>query len=451
MLKTLLGQRLAQRPVSQLVRGGLSRPALEEFERRLVPSVPTPDHVVVVIEENHAYHEIIGSSAAPYLNGLAAQGALLTNSFAIEHPSEPNYLDIFSGSNQGITSDGVDNPGSLSAPNLGQVLLAKGLTWGAYVEDLNLPDFDHDHAPWDLFNNAGCPGAVHDFSAWPTDFTQLPHVSIVTPNVQNDMHDGTIQQGDTWLQDHFDSYAQWAKTHNSLLIVTWDEDDGTQGNQVATLFVGQPVATGQYGEQINHFNLLRTVEDMYGLSYAGASATATPISDIWNHPPVLAPIPNQTIAASQQVLTVPLSASDPDGDPLTFTVTAQSLAYVLTQQTGTLTYVSAWDNFGGRGEKWLQATSGQWYFILANGELYQWDGVSRASGTLLGNVGASYHDDPTRLTNPPANQPHAALTIAGNTLLITRDPAWISGMQITVTVSDGLLTDSKTFTVTVPS
>src|SRR5205085_7845207 len=150
-----------------LVRRGPFRPSLEALEDRQCPTggVPTPDHVVLVMMEDHSYNEIIGSSSAPYINGLAQQGALMTNSFAIEHPSEPNYLDIFSGSNQGITTDGVDNPGSLSAPNLGQELLAKGLTWGAYVEDLtDGNNYDHDHAPWDLFNNDGSPGAEHDFS-----------------------------------------------------------------------------------------------------------------------------------------------------------------------------------------------------------------------------------------------------------------------------------------------
>src|SRR5437762_2641528 len=121
------------------------RPQLETLEERLAPSV-TPDHVVLVIEENHGYSEIIGSSQAPYINSLAAQGALMTNSFAITHPSEPNYLDLFSGSNQGITRDGVDTPGSLSSANLGQEFLAKGLTWGAYIEGIT--DYDHDHAPW---------------------------------------------------------------------------------------------------------------------------------------------------------------------------------------------------------------------------------------------------------------------------------------------------------------
>src|SRR5438552_14777435 len=73
------------------------RLALEELESRLVLTLPRPDHVVLVMMENHNYGEIIGVSSAPYINNtLAAQGALMTNSFAIEHPSEPNYLDIFS-------------------------------------------------------------------------------------------------------------------------------------------------------------------------------------------------------------------------------------------------------------------------------------------------------------------------------------------------------------------
>jgi hypothetical protein len=281
-----------------VIKDAADTPLAANFSSTFTTAAP-PDHVVIVVEENHSYNEIIGSPSAPYINSLASQGALMTNSFAIEHPSEPNYLDLFSGSNQGITTDGVDNPGSLSTPNLGQEVLAKGLTWGAYIEGLtNGVNYDHDHAPWDLFNNNGSPSTEHDFSAWPTDFTQLPQVSIVTPNLQDDMHDGTIQQGDTWLQNNIDSYAQWAKTHNSVLIVTWDEDDGTQNNQIPTIIVGQNIVPGQYNEQINHFNVLRTIEDMYGLSYAGSSATATPITDIWSSTTSTPPAAPSNLAAT---------------------------------------------------------------------------------------------------------------------------------------------------------
>jgi hypothetical protein len=58
-----------------------------------------------------------------------------------------------------------------------------------------------------------------------SNFAALPTVSWVIPNLLDDMHDGTIAQGDTWLKNNMDAYAQWARTHNSLLIVTWDEDD----------------------------------------------------------------------------------------------------------------------------------------------------------------------------------------------------------------------------------
>src|SRR5215469_9651114 len=98
--------------------------------------VPRYDHVVLVMEENHSYNEIIGSgTGAPYINNtLAAGGALFTNSFAIEHPSEPNYLDLFSGSNQGVTDDSC--PHTFSTENLGSELAAAGRTFTGFSEGL---------------------------------------------------------------------------------------------------------------------------------------------------------------------------------------------------------------------------------------------------------------------------------------------------------------------------
>ena len=97
-------------------------------------------------------------------------------------------------------------------------------------------------------------------------------------------HDGSISQGDTWLNTNLSGYATWAKTHNSLLIVTWDEDDGSATNRIATIFTGAKVNTGQFSETSNHYNVLRTVEDMYGLPYAGASANAAPINNVFAAP-----------------------------------------------------------------------------------------------------------------------------------------------------------------------
>ena len=146
--------------------------------------VPRPDHVVVVMEENHNYGEIIGAAAAPYINSLAHGGALLTNSHANEHPSEPNYLDLFSGSNQGVTNDSC--PHTFSTANLGAELIRAGLTFGGYSDDLPSTGYTgcssgkyvRRHSPWVNFTNV--PAADNmPFTAWPSDFNKLPTLSFV--------------------------------------------------------------------------------------------------------------------------------------------------------------------------------------------------------------------------------------------------------------------------------
>jgi acid phosphatase len=267
-----------------------------------VAALPAYDHVVIAIEENRAYSEIIGSPSAPYINSLAAQGALFTSSYAIQHPSEPNYLELFSGSNQGVNDDDTYTPPAFTTPNLGAALLAKGYTFGGYSESLPSVGFTDSsyttvpgqnqyvlkHNPWVNWQDAptnGIPAAANmPFTSFPGNYASLPTVSFVVPNEQNDMHDGSISQADTWLNTNLSGYATWAMTHNSLLVVTWDEDDGNGDNRIATIFAGADVTTGQFSETINHYNVLRTVEDMYGLPYAGASADAAPISDVFTVP-----------------------------------------------------------------------------------------------------------------------------------------------------------------------
>jgi acid phosphatase len=269
------------------------QPSVEELEARQVLSVPTPDHVVIVIEENHGYSQIIGSANAPYINYLASFGALFTQSFALSHPSQPNYLQLFSGSNQGVTSDSC--PHTFNGANLGAALETVGWTFGGFSETMPSVGFtgcsfggsggyQRKHNPWVNFTNVSAADNM-PFTFFPfDDFTQLPTVSFVVPNQNNDMHDGSVQQGDDWLGNNIDPYVNWAYDNNSLLILTFDEDNGLQGNRIPTLFLGPMVNPGAYPERINHYNVLRTIEDMYGLPYAGQSADAFPIEDIWVDP-----------------------------------------------------------------------------------------------------------------------------------------------------------------------
>jgi hypothetical protein len=263
------------------------------------PYLPRPDHIVMVIEENHSYRQIIDSPDAPYINRLAAQGAVFTQSFGVTYPSQPNYLALFSGSTQGITDNSC--PHTFSTPNLGHALLAAGLTFAGYSEDLpsvgslicSVGLYARKHNPWVNWQDSvtnGLPATANvSMTSFPTDYTTLPSVSVIVPNQVNDMHHGkdpdTIQTGDRWLREHLDAYVQWAQQHNSLLIVTWDEDDKKENNRIATLFVGSMVQAGRYDQRITHDNVLRTIEDLYGLSHTGATADATPITQIWKVPP----------------------------------------------------------------------------------------------------------------------------------------------------------------------
>ncbi|WP_214322488.1 alkaline phosphatase family protein [Nonomuraea sediminis] len=252
------------------------------------PAIPRYDHVVVVIFENTNYSTVKGSSNAPYLNQLASQGALFTDSYGVTHPSQPNYLALFSGSQQGVTNDSC--PKDFSAANLGQQLLDAGLTFKAYSEGLpsagsttcSSGRYVRKHAPWVDFPTVKGSGYHVPYSQFPTDFGKLPTVSFVIPDMCDDMHDCSTKTGDTWLKNNLDAYAQWAKSHNSLLIQTFDEDNFTSVNKIFTTFVGAHVKAGyESSGQINHYTVLRTIEEMYGLPALGNAKNKSPITDVW--------------------------------------------------------------------------------------------------------------------------------------------------------------------------
>ena len=258
-------------------------------------ALPRPDHVVIVLEENRAYGQVIGSAAAPYINRLARGGAIFTNAYAITHPSQPNYLALFSGS----THDVLDNrcPLRLAGENLASALARRSLRFGIYSESMPSAGFEgcasatnayaRKHNPavnWQGVNVA--PEANLPFDRFPTDLSTLPTVAIVVPNQTNDMHDGAsasaaVTQGDSWLGSHLNAYVQWARAHNSLLIVTWDEDDGSDGNHIPTVLAGPMVRSGSYGARIDHYSILRTLCEMYGLQAPGKAAQAAPIGGVW--------------------------------------------------------------------------------------------------------------------------------------------------------------------------
>lgn len=251
-------------------------------------AIPQPAHIVIVVEENHSENAIIGNKSSPFITTLAANGANMTQSFAETHPSEPNYLALFAGNTFGVTKDLCPVNGG-AAPNLGSELLAAGYTFVGFAEGLpaagspvcSAGKYARKHVPWANFTNVPAANSL-PFSAFPKgNYSSLPTVSFVIPDNGDNMHDGSIAQADSWLNREMSGYANWAVANNSLLIVTFDEDDNSSRNQIPTVFYGAHVRPGNYSEQINHYNVLATVEQMYGLPKTGYAANAAPIADIW--------------------------------------------------------------------------------------------------------------------------------------------------------------------------
>lgn len=304
-------------------------------------SLPVYDHIVIVVEENKDYTEVIDADLAPYINKyLRAEGASFTNMYGEEHHSQGNYFWFFSGSNQDVGfNDIVPNEDNnknypFTAPNIASQLIDSGYTFSGYSESLpyigcdtirtfNIIErngkmdtiglYGRKHVPWISFANV--PDSLNkrflDFPKDTADFKNLPTVSFVIPNLNNDMHNGpdsvSISIGDSWLKKNMDAYYQWSKNNNSLLIITFDENDDFRHikgltdpdrnhicpdsllaedmdpkikkdtlandyeNKVVTIFAGAHIKQGEYseGKGITHVTILRTIEAMYGLPKAG--------------------------------------------------------------------------------------------------------------------------------------------------------------------------------------
>ncbi|GAA3302644.1 acid phosphatase [Dactylosporangium vinaceum] len=246
-------------------------------------ATPGPGHVVVAVFENKASQQLAGNPDAPYFNALIAGSAVFDDAHGVAHPSQPNYLALFSGSTHGVTDDHCPVRAG-SAPNLAQQLLTAGYTFTGFSEDLPAPGYRGcssgryaaKHNPWADFDNI--PAQTNQpYTAWPADFARLPTVAFVIPNLCNDMHDCSIATGDVWAHQHLEPYRQWAQAHDSWLIVTFDEDDGGSANRILTLVSGAGITPGPRTGTVDHYSVLRTIEDRYELEPIGLAAGATPL------------------------------------------------------------------------------------------------------------------------------------------------------------------------------
>ncbi len=260
------------------------------------PLVPNFEHIAIIIFENKEFGSVIGNSLMPNYNKLASEYTLLTQYYAVTHPSLPNYIALMGGDTFGITSNCKDC--FIDAPSLPDLIEATGRTWKTYQEDMPEPCFVGDtltyvqkHNPFIYFDPirldaARCERSVVPLTALQTDIEAdtLPNFLFIKPNICNDSHDCDLDVSDAWLTNLLGTLvpALDATGDSYLLVMLFEEGQGNHsccglpeeaGGRVPVVLYSPLVKNGfEDSTPYTHYSLLKTISEAWGLPYLGHAA-----------------------------------------------------------------------------------------------------------------------------------------------------------------------------------
>jgi len=262
--------------------------------------LPDFDHVVVVVMENREYDSIIGNSKAPYINSLASSYGLAKSFFGTTHSSLPNYLALISGTTNGVTSNCTTC--HFATTNIVDQLENAGISWKAYIEGFpggcssvaTSGTYAKKHNPFmyydDIVKNPSRCAKVVPFTQLATDLANgtLPRYIWITPDMCDSMHDCGASVGDAWAARTFPSLLN-ALGSDGVLFLTWDEGTTNagcctyaNGGHIVTIVAGPGARHASSSTAYDHYSILRTIEDAWGLSRLGNAgcSCSKPMKDL---------------------------------------------------------------------------------------------------------------------------------------------------------------------------
>ena len=271
--------------------------------------VPRVSHVFVLVEENHAYDDVIGNPAMPYTNSLAKQYSLATQYFANRHNSLPNYFMLTVGDL--VTTNDLYT-GTVTADNVARALSKAGKSWKIYAESLpnvgyvgpTVEPYGKDHNPFayfsDVLKSDSQAANMVPFTQLATDMQSgtLPDYAMIVPDFQSDGHDcpkgmsnctdsDKLAGIDAWVKVNIGPLINSSAFNNSVLIYTWDEssidDMANRGGHIATILIGSPVRQGyQSTTMYQHQSTLRLTMELLGVKdFPGEAANAPEMSEFF--------------------------------------------------------------------------------------------------------------------------------------------------------------------------
>ena len=270
------------------------------------PLVPNFQHIVIIMFENKEFGSVIGNPQMPNFNRLAVEYTLLTQYYAIQHPSLPNYIALMGGDTFGINSN--CNDCFINATSLPDLIEASGRTWKTYQEDMPEPCFmgstllyAQKHNPFVYFdpirlNPERCTRSVVPLTDLQTDIAanSLPNFMFIKPNICNDSHDCSLRVSDAWLMNLLGYLipALDATGQSYFVAMLWEEGQGSHtccglpepGGGRVPIVIQSPQAKNGFEDPTpyTHYSLLKTISEAWGLQYLGHAAEE-------NHALIIAP------------------------------------------------------------------------------------------------------------------------------------------------------------------
>lgn len=265
-------------------------------------SSPAPTKMLVVVEENKTYEQVLGSGRAPYLDALAetfGNARAMNAGYPTRCPSLAAYVILTSGEDHGICDNRPPAAHALPGDSVFARAAAGGGEWRLYGEGMPQPcslvdsadrRFVVRHAPAAYYvdlreqcRSWSIPAGTLQSGVLREDVAagRLPELSFVIPDICHDMHGGSdcsarddVRAGDDWLREWLPTVFDGPdyRAGDLVVVITWDEGSRAS-NHTPTVVVSPRTDGVEVDRPTTLCGLLATMSEVLAIEPMGCAAS----------------------------------------------------------------------------------------------------------------------------------------------------------------------------------